>query len=179
MLGDAETLAESEGPFDVIFSRHGVMFFPDPVRGFASLRQGMTPGGALVFSCFHQWKENPWASELACAVAQRELPPPGREPSGFAFSDPDYVREILGSSGWVDGEARVASFDYVAGHGMDEAMALLSAIGPASAVIRSLPVEEQGAAVRRLRRAVERHLDGDTVRFSATAWIWSAKAGPA
>ena len=43
VLGDAEALAASEGPFDLFFSRHGVMFFPDPVRAFSSLRDAATP----------------------------------------------------------------------------------------------------------------------------------------
>ena len=36
--GDAEVAAAELGPFDLIFSRHGVMFFPDPVRAFRSFR---------------------------------------------------------------------------------------------------------------------------------------------
>ena len=38
VLGDAEAVAVREGPFDLIFSRHGVMFFPDPVEAFRTLR---------------------------------------------------------------------------------------------------------------------------------------------
>jgi ubiquinone/menaquinone biosynthesis C-methylase UbiE len=34
IAGDAEAVAADEGPFDIIFSRHGVMFFEDPVRAF-------------------------------------------------------------------------------------------------------------------------------------------------
>lgn len=182
VLGDAEALALSEGPFDIIFSRHGIMFFPDPVRAFGSLRRAAVRGGSLVFSCFRQWADNPWASELASAAAGRTLPPPGREPSGFAFADPDYVREIFGSSGWTEAEPRAASFEYVAGEGaeaVEQALSLLSAVGPASAVMRGLSPEERGGAIRRLREAIECHVDGDVVRFAAAAWIWSAKAGPA
>lgn len=180
--GDAEVVAIDKGPFDLIFSRHGVMFFPDPVRAFRSLRSAANPKCSLVFSCFHQWAANQWASEVASAAAARQLPSPGREPSGFAFSDPDYVREILASAGWVEEEARVAPFEYVAGisaGGVDAAISILSDVGPASAVLRSLPVEERDSAVGRMRQVVERHFDGSSVRFSATAWIWSAKAGSA
>ena len=179
VLGDAETLAVSEGPFDLLFSRHGVMFFPDPVRAFASLRQGASAAGALVFSCFQGWKENAWASAAAAVVAGRELPPPGREPSGFAFSDPDYVREVLSASGWTEAEGRIVSFDYVPGKGPDaiaQAVSLLSEIGPASAFLKTLDDADREPALNRLHEIVERHFDGTAVRFPGSVWIWTARA---
>jgi SAM-dependent methyltransferase len=180
--GDAEALAVSEGPFDLFFSRHGVMFFPDPVRAFRSFRDASNPGASLVFSCFQSWESNPWASELASAAAGRDLPPPGREPSGFAFAEPDYVREILESSGWTEASPREVTFDYVAGEGanaVEAALSFFSEIGPSSRVLESLSEPERQAAVERMREVIERHFDGHAVEFSAAAWIWSAKAGAA
>lgn len=180
--GDAEILAVSDGPFDTLFSRHGVMFFPDPIRAFTSLRKGANPGGALVFSCFQGWKENAWASEVASVTAARELPSPGREPSGFAFSDPDYVREILSASGWIQVEGRIAPLDYVAGEGAEavaQAVSLLSEIGPASAVLKSLGDGAREPALKRLREVVERYFAGDAVRFPGSVWIWTATSGSA
>jgi SAM-dependent methyltransferase len=182
LLGDAEALAPSEGPFDLIFSRHGTMFFPDPVRAFRSFRSAASPDASLVFSCFQSWASNPWASELASAAAGRELPPPGREPGGFAFADPDYVLEILGGSGWLRGEHQAVPFSYVAGEGdnaVENALSFLTDIGPASRIVQSLPEEERGGALERMRGVIDRHFDGAAVVFQAAAWIWSAKAGAA
>lgn len=180
IVGDAEALAGSEGPFDLIFSRHGLMFFAEPVRAFRNLREATNAGASLVFSCFQDWDANPWASELASAAAGRTLPPPGREPSGFAFADPDYVRDILQSAGWTDLERRPVPFDYVAADGeaaVDRTLSFLCEIGPASAVVRELPEQEKSGAVDRMRAVIERHFDGGAVEFPAAAWIWSAKAG--
>lgn len=180
LQGDAEVVAAREGPFDLIFSRHGLMFFADPARAFHSLRAAANAGASLVFSCFQDWGANPWASEVASAAVNRTLEPPGREPSGFAFSDPDYVQEILRSAGWTDMEWRPVSFRYVAAGGetaVEQALSFLCEIGPASAVVRELAEQEVGSAVQRMRRVIERHFDGDTVEFAAAAWIWSAKAG--
>ena len=69
ILADAEVAVRERGPFDLIFSRHGVMFFPDPVQAFRNLRDSANPGASLVFSCFQEWGANPWASELASAAA--------------------------------------------------------------------------------------------------------------
>lgn len=179
LVGDAEHVAVAEGPFDLFFSRHGVMFFSDPMRAFRSFRRAANPAGSLVFSCFQSWDSNPWASELACAAAGKVLPPPGREPSGFAFAEPDYVLQILGSSGWSQAEPQAVSFRYVAGEGngtVEEALSLLSDIGPASRIVQSMPDEDRPAALGRMRGVIERHFDGTAVIFAAAAWIWHAKA---
>jgi SAM-dependent methyltransferase len=180
--GDAEVVAASEGPFDLIFSRHGVMFFPDPVRAFRTFRGASTPGASLVFSCFRDWAPNPWGSELASAAAGKVLPAPGREPGAFAFADPDHVLEILGSSGWADAEPRAIDFQYVAAESddaVDRAVSFFAEIGPASRLVQSLPKGERLAALERMRGVVESHFDGRAVAFPAAAWVWQAKAGSA
>ena len=180
VLGDAEQVAGREGPFDLFFSRHGVMFFEEPVRAFRSFASSASAGASLVFSCFQDWAANPWASELASAAAGRPLPPPGREPSGFAFADPEYVRDILGSAGWTEAEAQPVQFRYVAAHGggaVDRAMAFLSQIGPASRAVGSLPEAERSGAMQRMRNVIQRHFDGRSVEFAAAAWVWTARAG--
>jgi SAM-dependent methyltransferase len=179
LTDDAEALAVAEGPFDLIYSRHGVMFFPDPVRAFRVLRSAANPGGSLVFSCFQSWDLNPWASEVANAAAGQVLPAPGREPSGFAFAEPDYVLQILHASGWTDAEATPVSFRYVAGegeHAVGEVLSFLADLGPASRVLQSLPPEERTDALERMRGVTERHLNRGTIVFPAAAWIWRAKA---
>jgi SAM-dependent methyltransferase len=177
--GDAEAMAASEGPFDLFFSRHGVMFFSDPVRAFRGFRNAANSGASLVFSCFASWKSNPWASELASAAADRELPAPGRESSGFAFADPDYVHEIFSSSRWIDANPREVTFDYVAGEGanaIEAALGFFTELGPSSRVLESVSEGRRGAALQRMRKVIERYFDSATVTFPAAAWIWSAKA---
>lgn len=179
LVGAAEEIAPAEGPFDLFLSRHGVMFFPDPVGAFRSLRSGANPGASLVFSCFQSWDSNPWASELARAAAGKDVPAPGREPSGFAFAEPGYVRQIFSDSGWSPTEPGAVPFRYVAGAGdatVEEAMSLLSDVGPASRIVQSMPEEDRPAALERMRGIIERHFDGTAVVFPASAWIWSATA---
>ena len=177
--GDAEDRAGEEGPFDLFFSRHGVMFFPDPVGAFRRLRAAANPGATMVFSCFQDWELNPWASEVTMAAAGQHLPPPGREPSGFAFAEADYVREMLETSGWTDASPRDVKFDYLAGEGEDpvsSALSLFSELGPASRLMESLSDDDRGAALERMRGVIERHHHEGKVVFPAAAWIWSARA---
>ena len=174
--GDAEAVAGDLAPFDLMFSRHGVMFFPEPISAFRALRKAMKPQGAIVFSCFQSWELNPWASQLAAAAAGRDLTPPGREPSGFSFADPAYMREILDTSGWTDMSADDVRFDYRAGASVEEAMSFFLEIGPAARVVQELPEDAREAAVERMRRLIEERFDGSEVVFPAAAWIYAAKA---
>src|SRR3954463_12574004 len=61
-VGDASELGGITA--DLLFSRHGVMFFDDPIAAFARLRQAVTADAHLVFSCFRDVTFNPWAIEV-------------------------------------------------------------------------------------------------------------------
>ena len=179
IVGDAESTAAAEAPIDLFFSRHGVMFFDNPGRAFQSFRSAARDGASLVFSCFQDWKLNPWASELASAAAGRVLPPPGRESGGFAFADRDYVFDLFKSSGWSNAAPLPVSFNYVMGEGgsaVKYALSFMIDIGPASRIVQSLPEEDRAAAVQRMSGVIERHFDGSAVVFPAAAWIWTATA---
>lgn len=179
VLGDAQAAAVANGPFDLLYSRHGVMFFANPVAAFSDLRRAVRPGGRLLFSCFQSWGLNPWACELASAAAGRPLAPPGSEPGAFAFAEPPYVRGILDVSGWANARAQAIAFTYVAGEGPEgvaDALSFLCAIGPAARAIEELPADAREDAILRVRRVIEAHSDGEQVQFAAAAWIWSAEA---
>ena len=175
IVGDAVDLAAKFAPFDLLFSRHGVMFFPDPVEAFVALRQAAAPGASIIFSCFQSWDANPWASQLAAAAAGQELMPPGREPSGFAFADPDYMRGIFSASGWRDVSAEEVRFDYRAGTNAEEAMSFFLEIGPAARVVQDLPDDARDAALQRMRSVIEQNSAGPEIVFPAAAWIYAAK----
>ena len=179
VLADAEQAARDHAPFDIIASRHGVMFFSDPARAFRTFRGATAPGGALVFSCFQQWSANDWAAELGSAAAGKLLPAPGREPSGFALADVGYVRSLLEAAGWAEGEVKPLRFGYVAGEGaraVDNATSFFAEIGPSARALEDLPNAEREAGLARLRTTIERHEHGGQVTFEAAAWIWTAKA---
>ena len=178
-VGDAVRVASEHRPFDLFLSRHGVMFFPDPPTAFRIFRESASEGAALVFSCFRDWHENPWASEVAGAAAGKDVPPPGREPSGFAFADALYVTGLLQSAGWSPTSPEPVSFRYVAGEGADaaeQALSLLTKVGPAAAVLRDLPPSYRGAAVDRMRAVIDRYRDGAAISFPAAGWVWRATA---
>lgn len=168
---------------DLLVSRHGVMFFPDPTAAFAALAQTAAPGARLVFSCFRAPAENAWASDLIALVPPdpAAAPPSPNAPGPFAFADPSHVGAILAAAGWEDVGFEPVDFAYLAGEGVDpvaEAVALFRRIGPAAARLRALDAAERGPFEAKVAELAQRRRTGDRVSFPAAAWIVTARAAP-
>lgn len=179
-VADAQDLGGADA--DLLVSRHGVMFFEDPVAGFAALRGAAKRGAGLVFSCFAARSRNEWAVATSAAVGEIAPPAQGYAPGPFAFEDPDVARDVLTRAGWVDARAEQVDFRYVAGAGEDpveDALAFLSRIGPAARALADAAPERREAMRDALRvMPAARAADG-AVTFDASAWIWTATAGDA
>ncbi len=177
---DALVVAEREGPFDLFVSRHGVMFFPDPVAAFTRLRSTARDGAAMVFSCFDDRTRNAFATVADEALETLPAPVMGYQPGPFALADRDEVEDLLTRSGWHTEIATQASFDYVTGEGDDpveDALSFLSRIGPAARGLAEAGADERARIEERLRAALSRYRVGDQVTLPASAWIWHLRAG--
>lgn len=172
---DAIDAAATLTPLDLLFSRHGVMFFADPHAAFMRLRAAMRPGGALVFSCFAALADNPWATLLAPAAP----PSAGYVPGPFAFADPAATHAILTAAGWDAADPALVRFDYRVGAGDDpveDALAFFARIGPAARLLRDAAPAERPILADRLRVTLAAQRNGAVVDFPAAAWIWTARA---
>ncbi|NNM77666.1 class I SAM-dependent methyltransferase [Sphingomonas sp. ID1715] len=173
--GDATRWAGARD-FDLLVSRHGVMFFDDPVSAFTHLRSLARPGAGLVFSCFQSPAANRWVSGLAHLLPPLADP---HAPGPFAFADETHVSTILKRAGWSGAEAQPLPFEYVAGSGEDpvaDAIDYFRRIGPAARAIRDAEGAQRERLIAGLEALVREHLNGDRVVFPAAAWIWSATA---
>ena len=174
---DAVTGAADCAPVDLYVSRHGVMFFDDPVAAFTSFRTAASQSGRILFSCFRDWTLNSFAYEIGRLV-DNVAPTPGA-PGPFAFADKDKVAKILTDAGWKNAEAEAVDFSYIAGEGDDpvaDAVSFMLRIGPASRAIADAAEAERPALIDGLRQICKDHLQNDRVLFPAAAWIWSAHA---
>lgn len=174
--------AQALGPLDadLLFSRHGVMFFDDPVAGFSALRGVAKPGARLVFSCFRPRESNQWTLVTEAAIGAAVPQSSDYAPGPFGLADQDFTRDMLGKAGWVDVAAEAIDFDYVAGAGEDpvgDALGYFLRIGPAARTIAAAEPPHRDAMRESLRTALGRHLHDDAVTFAAGAWIWTAAAG--
>ncbi len=102
--GDAQVDKPVGAPFDVAYSRFGVMFFDDPAAAFANIAHWLVPGGRLGFICFKPPAANPFITGpvMATASVLGLAPPDPSEPSPFSLADPDRTRALLAEAGFTD-----------------------------------------------------------------------------
>jgi SAM-dependent methyltransferase len=175
---DITIAAPNHAPTDLYVSRHGVMFFADPITAFATLAKAAAPGATFVFSCFAERAANRWATETITATGGDADVPPSTAPGPFAFADPTQVETILENAGWQAAPPERIDFAYRAGEGADpvaDAVDYFRRIGPAASAIRDAAPEERERHIARLTQVCERHDNGTTVEFLAAAWIWTAR----
>lgn len=180
-LADAATWHPDEGAApDLLMSRHGVMFFDDPVAAFANLRRISAPGARMIFSCFREIDQNPFFRE-----AGRLVPPdPAAQPADpyapgpFAFADKDRVERILAEAGWRDVRFEAYDFDMIAGAGeypVQDAVGYFSRIGPAARALADMEGAEKEQMLARIRELSEANLRDGKVALGAGVWIVSAR----
>lgn len=162
---------------DLLVSRHGVMFFADPVVAFAHLREISAPGARLLFSCFRAWEDNPAFADVA-ALLPAPPPPPSDAPGPFAFSDRGRVKDILSRAGWSEIAFEPLDFAMIVGAGEDpvgDTEAYFARIGPAARALREMTEDQRQVFWQRLRELAQSNLRDGLVSLRAAAWIVSAR----
>lgn len=179
--GDAAEWAAGKGErADLVVSRHGVMFFGDPVAAFLHIAGQAAPSARLVFSCFREPSENAWVRELVSALPKNDgLPPDPDAPGPFAFGRREKVERILSDAGWQDTAFEAIDYGMVAGEGteaVEDALSYFLRIGPAARAVAALEGAERETALDRLRGVIQRHLERGQVSLPAACWIVTARA---
>ena len=178
--GDVQTHPFEPGSFDVAISRFGVMFFDDASAAFTNIARALRPGGRLAFVCWQDLGRNDWLLVPGMAAAQHvplpELGPPGG-PGMFSLAEPDLVRVLLQSAGFVDID--ITAFEVpmlVAGGGsVDETLEFLLATGIGHATLAQADDGPAALAVDAVREALAPHHDHDGVRLGAATWVVRAR----
>jgi SAM-dependent methyltransferase len=164
--------------FDLIVSRFGVMFFEDPIAAFRNLHAALRDNGRIVFICWRTAQENPWMAVPSAAAFEVLGPPPppdAEAPGPFAFGDPDRIRHILDQSGFSNIALEAVDQDVHLGT-IDEAVRLMSEMGPAAHLLREASEPERARAIDSVSRALTEHQGSDGVRLPSGTWIVSAGA---
>lgn len=180
LQADAQTHGFAPGRYDAIISRFGVMFFSDPVAAFGNLRRALAPQGRLAFVCWGPLEDNPWFSvPLAVGVARLgpPAPSPPRAPGPLAFSDPDYVREILETAGFEAVTIAPHTTPLIGAATATDEARLTRAVGPLARLIHEHEpapaiVEE---IVAEVAARLDRFVTGDGVRIPAAVFVVSAR----
>ncbi len=179
---DVQTHSFEPASFDIAISRFGVMFFDDPVAAFTNVASALRPGGRLAFVCWQDLGRNEWLLAPGMAAAQYVPLPDMGEPGGpgmFSLAEPDRVRALLESSGFVDVD--LAAFEtqtLLAGGGtVDDTIEFLAATGIAHAMFDQAEPDAAAQAMDAVRDVLAAHHDGDGVRLGGSAWVVTARRG--
>ncbi len=177
-VADAQQPGLAPAALDRIVSRFGVMFFDQPVRAFANLRQATRAGGALQALAWRDAGQNPFMTTAERAAAPL-LALPTRAPDApgqFAFADARRVTRILADSGWdaielvpVDARCTIS---------ITELRTYLGLLGPVGAALRD-PQMDPGRRAEILavvEQAFAPFVSGDEVSFTAACWELRAVA---
>jgi SAM-dependent methyltransferase len=176
--GDAANHAFETAAFDLVFSRFGVMFFPDPVQAFRNLRRALRPNGRLVFLCWRTLQENPWVGVLMQA-AMPHLPPverPGPEdPGPFSFGDQTRVERILRTAGFDGLSFRRIDRLLPQGKDIPEVLENISKFGPLSRLFAEAEPAQVEKAKQAIAEALRPYVTADGVRLAGACWLVSAQ----
>lgn len=177
LLGDAQ-VEKLPGPFDLLVSRMGVMFFDDQVVAWTNLRRAMAPGGRAVAVVWQEQAENPWMAvpaRAALAVSPPDVAPPGPgEPGPHGLADPTLTTDRLTSAGWR--EVRLEPIRPIVdlGRSLDDAVDQVRGLGSVGGAIERVGAERVLPAVR---AALAPYVAADgAVRMQAAAWVVTARA---
>ncbi|MRH90171.1 methyltransferase domain-containing protein [Nocardia sp. SYP-A9097] len=177
LLGDAQTYVFEPASFDLIMSRFGVMFFPDPVAAFTNLRAAARPGAALRMLVWRGVRENPFmttAERAAAPLLPNLLAREPNQPGQFAFADDQRVRTILTESGW--GDIRVHRADVECVMPEDALIHYFTNFGPVGLALPDTDEQTRARVIEVVRAAFDPFVHGDQVRYTAACWMVEAHA---
>jgi SAM-dependent methyltransferase len=173
---DAGTFAFEAGGYDLITSRFGVMFFPDPDVAFSNIYRAGKSGGRIVFLCWRALPENPWMGAPVAAAFTVLTPPEKPEPGApgpFSLADPERVRRILGGAGFVD--VKLSPIDETVNLGeVEPALDFMTKMGPAADPLKDAPADLRTKAIAAMRAVLEEKNTEHGVVMPSAVWLVEA-----
>lgn len=176
---DAQIHSFPNSMYDLLVSRFGVMFFSDPYAAFKNLARALRPNGRLHFVCWAPLDRNPWFT-IPLAVAKRHLgapePTPPRTPGPLAFSEPEYVEDILGHAGFRNIGIDPFETPITSRETPEQQAELYLKLGPAARLIaeREPDSETLQALTVELAAELHQHQTSEGVSLGATVYYVSA-----
>jgi len=110
----ADSLPFPDNSFDVVVSRLGIMFFPDPVAAIRGILRVLRPNGRLAFAVWGKSDVNPFCYLVTRVMDQHMESPAAADPdapNAFRFAEPGKLTRVMTEAGAIDVDEGVVSFD--------------------------------------------------------------------
>src|SRR5215213_1329420 len=109
----ADSLPFPDNSFDVVVSRLGVMFFPDPVAAMREMLRVLKPNGKLAFAVWGKSDLNPFCYVVTLVMDQHVKSPVADPdaPNAFRFAEPGTLSSAMRQGGAIDVEEAIVTFD--------------------------------------------------------------------
>jgi len=170
-MADAEHLPFSQGEFDRVTCRFGLMFFPDVQKALTGIQRVLKPGGRVSFLVWGTFEENPLFSvTLGPFLKHVKVPPPQPDAPGiFRFADDAKLARTLTAAGFREVRASKQRLAWPWPGPPEEAWESMRELAaPFKKMIAALPPEKTAEVIHEVMEGVRRFHDGEEINFPAT-----------
>jgi ubiquinone/menaquinone biosynthesis C-methylase UbiE len=173
-MADAESLPFSDGEFDRVTCRFGIMFFADIPKAMAEIRRVLKPGGRVCFAVFGSLEENPiFLVSLGPFLKRAKMPPPPPDaPHIFRFADETKLANALSSAGFRDVSTNKQRVTFPWPGSVEESWeATRDLAAPFKKLIEAIPPDQAEEVIREVLDGVRRFQVGDNINLPATVIV--------
>ena len=178
----AESLPFTDGTFDAVESRLGVMFFSDPPKAFREMLRVAKPGATIAFAVWHKAEFNPFCG-LPSKVMAQHIPsdPPGPDaPTAYRFAEEGKLARLLADAGAVSVKERLFEFRITGDLSFSEYWNLRATTsGTIRDQLKKLPAAEVERITAEVADAVAPFFPNDRMDFPAQMLIVSGRKSSA
>lgn len=174
----ADSLPFESESFDVVVSRLGAMFFPDPPAALREMLRVTKRGGALSLAVWDKSELNPFSYVITNVVAHYfdVTPADPNVPGAFRFAQPGALARILKDAGATDIRERVLKFDITAPISPKEFWEMRSETsGTLRKKLATLPSQQADLLAREAQDAVCEFFTNNQMNFPAQMLIVTGK----
>ena len=166
----AESLPFANESFDVVVSRLGAMFFPDPLAASKEMLRVTKPGGTIAFVVWHKSELNPFCY-LVSDVLSRHVPAAPVDPDApdaFRFAELGKLASILKQAGATEVTDRVLHFQVQAPIAAKEFWSMRSEISETlRSKLATLSEAENAQIAHEVHEAIRPFFPNDQMNFPA------------